>query len=197
MATVAIVYHTQYGHTKVVAEAMLKGVEAAAGVKGVLISTTELPDPGGDRSLGGRWAEVNGADAILFGTPTYMGSASADFKRFMEASSGIWYGQGWAGKLAGGFTNSGSLSGDKLSTLMQLVVFAGQHGMIWVPPGLMPSHNTPGDTRNINRLGSFTGLMTQSDQGPPEQTPPAGDRLSAEMYGAAMAKAALRWVKGK
>lgn len=197
MATVAIVYHSQYGHTKVLAEAMLKGIEATAGAKGVLISTTDLPNPGADRALGGRWAELNAADAILFGTPTYMGSASAEFKRFMEASSGVWYGQGWAGKLAGGFTNSGNLSGDKLNTLLQLVVFAGQHSMIWVPPGQMPSHYTPGDTKHINRLGSFTGLMAQSDQASPEQTPPAGDRLSAEMYGAAMAKAVLRWVKNK
>lgn len=197
MATIAIVYHSQYGHTKVLAEAMLKGVEATAGAKGVLISTTELPNPGADRALGGRWAELNAADAILFGTPTYMGSVSAEFKRFMEASSGIWYGQGWAGKLAGGFTNSGNLSGDKLNTLLQLVVFAGQHSMIWVPPSQMPSHYTPGDTKHINRLGSFLGLMAQSDQASPEQTPPAGDRLSAEMYGASMAKAALRWVKNK
>lgn len=197
MATIAIVYHSQYGHTKVLAEAMLKGVEATAGAKGVLISTTELPNPGADRALGGRWAELNAADAILFGTPTYMGSVSAEFKRFMEASSGIWYGQGWSGKLAGGFTNSGNLSGDKLNTLLQLVVFAGQHSMIWVPPSQMPSHYTPGDTKHINRLGSFLGLMAQSDQASPEQTPPAGDRLSAEMYGASMAKAALRWVKNK
>ncbi len=197
MATIAVVYHSQYGHTKVLAEAMLKGIEATAGAKGVLISTTELPNPGADRSLGGRWAELNAADAVLFGTPTYMGAVSAEFKRFMEASSGIWYGQGWAGKLAGGFTNSGNLSGDKLNTLLQLVVFAGQHSMIWVPPSQMPSHYTPGDTKHINRLGSFLGLMAQSDQASPEQTPPAGDRLSAEMYGASMAKAALRWVKNK
>lgn len=35
-------------------------------------------------------------------------------------------------KITASFTNSHSLSGDKLNYLMQLVVFAAQHGMIWV-----------------------------------------------------------------
>jgi NAD(P)H dehydrogenase (quinone) len=197
MATVAVVYHSQYGHTKALAEAILKGVQSVSGVRGVLISTTELPSPGQDRKLGGRWDELNAADAMLLGSPTYMGAVSADFKRFMEASSALWFTQSWSGKLAGGFTNSGNLSGDKLNTLLQLVVFAGQHSMIWVPPGQMPSHYQPNDTKHINRLGSFLGLMAQSDQAPADQTPPAGDRLTAELYGQQMAQAAVRWLKGK
>ena len=53
-------------------------------------------------------------------------------KEFMEKSSRKWYEQKWKNKITAGFTNSHSLSGDKLNYLMQLVVFAAQHGMIWV-----------------------------------------------------------------
>ncbi|MFV9972394.1 MAG: hypothetical protein AB8V06_05700 [Francisella endosymbiont of Hyalomma asiaticum] len=50
----------------------------------------------------------------------------------MEKSSRKWYEQKWKNKITAGFTNSHSLSGDKLNYLMQLVIFAAQHRMIWV-----------------------------------------------------------------
>ena len=68
----------------------------------------------------GPWAELAAADVIVFGAPTYMGSASAVFKQFMDASSKAWYGDVWKNKLAAGFTNSASWSGDKLNTLQQM-----------------------------------------------------------------------------
>jgi multimeric flavodoxin WrbA len=71
-----------------------------------------------------------------------MGSASAAFKVFMEASSRRWMEQRWADKLAAGFTNSGSWNGDKQNTLVQFVTFAAQHGMLWVPLGQMPGNNS-------------------------------------------------------
>ena len=69
--------------------------------------------------------------AIIMGCPTYMGSPSADMKRFMEASSGRWMEQKWADKLAAGFTNSGSQNGDKQNTLVDIATFRGpaRHGL--------------------------------------------------------------------
>ena len=88
------------------------------------------------------WADLEKADAIIFGSPTYMGSASAPFKAFMDASSKVWAAQGWKDKIAAGFTNSASQSGDKLATLQQLAIFAAQHGMMWVGLGLLPGNNS-------------------------------------------------------
>lgn len=196
MTKVAIVYHSGFGHTKAVAEAVAKGVSSTPGVQVALISVDELPAPNADRSLGGRWGELNDATGIIFGTPTYMGDLSAKFKKFMEDSSGLWYTQAWKDKLAGGFVNSGGLSGDKLNALNSLVIFAGQHSMVWVSTGVMPSIYTK-DGKDLNRLSSFLGVMTQSDSGPPEQTPPTSDRETAERFGSRFAQAALRWTKGK
>lgn len=197
MAKVVIVYHSGFGHTKVVAEAVHRGAGGVAGVEATLIPVSELPPPGADRKLGGRWDELNGADAIIFGCPTYMGSVSAEFKRFMESSSGIWFGQGWKDKLASGFTNSGGMSGDKLNSMIDLVVFAGQHSMIWVSQGFFYDSQTAGDPKGVNRLGSWLGTMTQSDNAPPDVTPPEGDRRSAEMLGKRVAEAAIRWTGGR
>lgn len=196
MTRVAVVYHSGFGHTKAVAEHVAKGASGVAGVSVAVVSVEELPAPGKDRSLGGRWGELAQADAIIFGAPTYMGSASAAFKEFMDRSAGVWFTQGWKDKVAAGFTNSGGLSGDKLSTLTQMAVFAGQHGMVWVSCGVWPS-SMSGDGKGHNRLGSWLGLMTQADNAPADTTPPKEDRETAEAFGKRVAHAAQRWASGK
>ena len=145
----------------------------------------------------GPWAELAAADAIIFGSPTYMGSAAAPMKQFMDASSKTWATQGWKNKIAAGFTVSASWSGDKLSTLNQFAVFAAQHGMIWAGTGIMPgNNNSKGSTNDINRVGSFLGLMAQAnaDEGP-DVAPPQADRKTAELFGARIAEVASRWAK--
>lgn len=193
MSTVAIVYHSGYGHTAVLADHVSKGAKSIGGTRVVLLKADDLAAPDA-----GPWDELEKADAIIFGSPTYMGSASAPFKQFMDASSKVWAAQGWKNKIAAGFTVSGSQSGDKLSTLQQLAVFAAQQSMIWVSTGLMPGNNSSkGSVEDINRLGSFLGLMAQanSDEGP-DVAPPAADRRTAELFGARVAEVAARWAKG-
>lgn len=190
MARIVIVYHSGYGHTAAQAEAVARGARSAAGTAVQLVKVEEA-----DR----HWPDLAAADAIVFGTPTYMGSASAPFKTFMDASSKAWSSQDWKDKLAAGFTNSASQSGDKLSTLQQLAVFAAQHSMVWVGLGLLPGNNSSkGSTDDLNRLGSFLGAMAQSnaDQGP-EQGPTAADLRTAEHLGRRVAETALRWQRGR
>jgi multimeric flavodoxin WrbA len=193
MTTVAIVYHSGFGHTAVVAEHIAKGAASVPGATARIYKADELSSPDA-----GPWAELAAADAIVFGSPTYMGSASAPMKQFMDASSKVWFTRGWKDKIAAGFTNSASWSGDKLSTLEQFAVFAAQHGMIWAGTGMLPGNNvSTGSSEDINRLGSFLGLMTQSngDQGP-DVAPPQSDRRTAEKFGQRIAEVAARWKIG-
>jgi multimeric flavodoxin WrbA len=193
MTNVAVVYHSGYGHTAIVAEHVAKGAASVPGVTARLYRADELLSPDA-----GPWTELAAADAIIFGAPTYMGSASAPMKQFMDASSKVWFTQGWKNKIAAGFTNSASWSGDKLSTLSQFAVFAAQQGMIWTGTGLMPGNNSSaGSPEDINRVGSFLGLMTQAnaDQGP-DVAPPKSDRRTAELFGHRVAEIAVRWKSG-
>ncbi len=186
MRTLAIVYHSGYGHTKVLAEAVLAGARAVPGTTATLIPVEEAD---------AHWATLEAADAILFGAPTYMGSLSAPFKAFMDASSKVWLQQKWKDKLAAGFTNSASQSGDKFNALVQLATFAAQHGMLWVSLGLLPGNNsTQGNPDDLNRLGSYLGAMAQSnaDQGA-DLAPPASDRLTAEHLVRRVAEMAARF----
>lgn len=186
-ARVAVVYHSGYGHTKVLAEAVARGAEGVPGTHVALIPVEEAD---------ARAAEIDAADAVIFGAPTYMGSASAAFKAFMDSTSKQWAARGWKDKLAAGFTNSGSQNGDKLNTLMQIAIFAMQHGMVWVGLDLLPGNNSKtGSTADLNRMGSFIGAMAQSNvDAPPEEAPIESDRRTAEHLGRRVAGLARRLV---
>jgi NAD(P)H dehydrogenase (quinone) len=157
------------------------------------------PDPR-RRSRGRRtrpaWDTLDACDAMIFGSPTYMGSASAAFKAFMEATSQRWMEQRWAMKLAAGFTNSGSQNGDKQNTLMQFVTLAAQHGMLWVNLNQMPGNNsTAGSENDMNRLGASLGAMAQSnvDAGPGCRARRRGPRHRARLRRTRGGLRAKRW----
>ena len=184
MVRLAIVYHSGYGHTARQATSVHDGAASVPGVTAHLIPVSEV-----DR----HWEDLAAADAIVFGAPTYMGSLSAAFKEFMEKSSKVWAAQGWKDKLAAGFTNSASHSGDKLNSLVELVIFASQHGMLWVSLGLLPGNNTSkGSADDLNRLGSYTGAMAQSNADQGADAMRGSDLGTAAHLGRRVAELALR-----
>ena len=188
--SLAVVYHSGYGHTEVVAQAVAEGARTVDGVDVTLIAAADI-----ESADSAALEQLDAADAMIFGAPTYMGSASATFKGFMEATSTRWMEQRWADKLAAGFTNSGSMNGDKQNTLIEFFTFAMQHGMAWVGLAQMPGNNHSGGSENdSNRLGASIGCMTQAnvDQGG-DVAPPESDRETARIFGARVARAALRW----
>ncbi|MEW5424917.1 flavodoxin family protein [Amorphus sp. 3PC139-8] len=148
-----------------------------------------------------RWGDLATVDAIVFGAPTYMGGPSAAFKTFQDATSHAIMAKGflWHDKLAAGFTNSGARSGDKLATLIQMSLFAAQHGMIWIGLDLPPANNSSiGSESDLNRLGFWLGAGAQSnvDEGP-ETAPPASDLATARHLGRRVAEAAIQLARGR
>lgn len=192
MPTVAIVYFSAQGHTHQLAEAV------AAGANGVAGTTVELIRLVGEDIKDGRWkndaaiAKLNLADAIVFGTPTYMGGYSAQMKAFIDGCAGIWFQQLWKDKLAAGFTHSQGLSGDKLNTLNGLYINAMQHGMVWIGLGQLVE-GTGGE--HVNRLSCYSGAMAQTDGNQTAVNP--GDLKTATVLGKRVAEAAARWARGK
>jgi multimeric flavodoxin WrbA len=187
---VAIVYHSGYGHTARQAEAVRRGVEQVPGAVALHLTSDEAQT---------RWNDLEKADAIIFGAPTYMGSASGAFKTFMDATSEVFTSGAWRDKIAAGFTNSASRSGDKLATLLQFAVLAAQLGMHWVSLGLQPGNNTTaGSEADLNRLGFFLGAAAQSnaDQGP-DFAPPDSDLRTAEKLGERVARVAQQMARGR
>ena len=76
MSKTVVVYHSGYGHTQRVAQFVAEGASAQ------LIDI----DANGDLTEA-QWADLDAADAIIMGSPTYMGMASWQFKKFADATS--------------------------------------------------------------------------------------------------------------
>lgn len=195
MSQIAIVYHTVHGHTEVVARCVARGAASVEQVQVALIPL--LPQ---EVNLG-RWkndatlTQLEAADGIILGSPTFMGGLSAVMKAFMETAFQAWTEQKWKDKFGSAFTNSASQSGDKLNSLIHFAVFGAQMGMIWIPVGDPPGNNwSGGSVKDTNRLGSWLGLMSQSngDQGP-DLAPSEGDRRTAERHGQRFARMVCHW----
>jgi NAD(P)H dehydrogenase (quinone) len=190
MPTVSVIYFSGSGHTTKLAEAVQKGAASVAGVKTNLIAIN------GDDINKGRYAndevfaKLDASDAIIFGSPTYMGGPAGQFKTFADATAAKWFGSAWRDKLASGFSVSSSPSGDKFSTLQYFHTLAMQHGMVWVGLGEMPLQ-----PNGINRLGSFSGATAQAGQEAPDVAPNAQDKLTGELLGKRVAEYALKLKK--
>jgi len=129
---IVIVYHSVTGTTAQLAEAV------AAGCRSVTAVDLQLVRIEGDDITQGRYNNsavleaIDQADAVIFGSPTFMGSVSAQFKAFADATAGAnWSGQLWADKVAAGFTVGTGYCGDTLHSLHYLQILAAQHGMLW------------------------------------------------------------------
>ncbi|EPW6910362.1 flavodoxin family protein [Vibrio parahaemolyticus] len=165
MSKIAIIYFSKTDVTGQLARAITAGVEQQ-GIKQqgeceILSHRIE-----GSEIIEGRFVKPNlmdelaECDAIIFGSPTYMGGVAAQFKAFADASSESWYHQKWANKVAAGFTSGGALNGDQSCTLQYLQTFAYQHGMMWV--GLDKISNS--GEQNLNRYGVQGGIVAQGGE---------------------------------
>ncbi|WP_426111075.1 flavodoxin family protein [Pseudomonas sp. DSP3-2-2] len=183
-----IVFHSGYGHTARMAAAVAEG----AGTCAVLVAI----DPEGNIS-DDAWQTLADADAIVFGSPTYMGGPSWQFKKFADASSKPWFGGAWQNKIFGGFTNSASINGDKLNTLEYFFLLSGQHAGIWVGLDIKPANVKASQRDDLNRMGSYIAPMAQTpaDASPEEMS--QGDLDTARLYGARIALIAGQFRSGK
>ena len=184
MPEIVVVYHSGYGHTQRLAQAVAQG----AGASLLAIDADGNLPPGG-------WEQLEAADAIVFGTPTYMGSVSWQFKKFADASSRPWFAQAWKDKLAAGFTNSAGMNGDKQGTLLTLFTLAMQHGMIWVSQGLMPANTRAAKRDDVNYLVSYSGAIAQSPSDAGAEAMSPGDLETARLFGTRIAEIAARFRK--
>jgi len=184
MARVAIVFHSVTGTTKALAEAVAQGVMRISGVTAITLEVHSKDIVEGRYCNDTTLSTLASADAIIFGSPTFMGSVSAQFKAFADATGEIWGDQAWANKMAGGFTIGSSPSGDQLHTMQYLQIFANQHGMLWVG---IDSHGR--DENGIpNRLGAQSGVIAAAKG----EVVDSDDILTAKYLGTRVAELTLK-----
>ncbi len=126
MATILVLYASDYGNTEKMAQAAVAGIESVAGAKAVLKKAEEITAE-----------DLINAAGVLVGTPVHMGSMDWRVKKMIDTvCSGLWMQDKLNGKVAGvfvsgsGYGNAGS--GAELTFLSVLNNFA-ELGMIIVP----------------------------------------------------------------
>ena len=182
MTRIAVVYHSGYGHTQRLAQAVADGANAQ------LIAI----DADGNLPEGG-WEALAAASTIIFGAPTYMGGPSWQFKKFADASSKPWFAQAWKDKLFAGFTNSAATNGDKQVTLDYLFHLAMQHGGLWVGNGMLPANSKAATRNDVNWIGAYSGAMAQSPSDASAGDMAQGDLETGRQFGQRVAAVARRW----
>ncbi len=80
-------------------------------------------------------ADAEWADAIIFGTPTRFGNASAELKAYIDSLGGLWFQGKLNGKAGSAFGSSSTPHGGNESTLISLYNPMAHLGLIIVPLG--------------------------------------------------------------
>ncbi|MFU3616296.1 flavodoxin family protein [Pseudomonas paraeruginosa] len=188
MSAIAIVYYSGYGHTARLAEAVREGAQSVPGSR---VSVHAI-DPEGNLSEAS-WQALEEADAIVYGSPTYMGGPAWQFKKFADATAKAWFVQRWKDKVAAGFTNSASVNGDKFATIAYFFTLSQQHGQLWVGTGLLPANSRASGPADVNWSGGFAGVLAISpSDATADEAPRGGDLQTARLLGARVAEVGAR-----
>lgn len=164
MAKVGVIYFSGTGTTARLAESVIEGAkEAGADVLDLPIQPSDISE--------GRWvndeqaAQLDSCHAIIFGSPTYMGSVSGQLKSFFDAMAPRWFTQAWRDKLGAGFSASSLTSGDKSGAFIAMNTFAMQMGMLWVGTGVSFSDglNPNGHYLGVGATASSPDQLTEID----------------------------------
>lgn len=192
MVKVSIVYDSSFkGQTAVLAECVAEGARSVEGAEVILIHVDQVEK---------HWPDLHTSDAIVFGSPTYIGSVSGKFKIFIEQLAGeVWLKRMWKNKFAAGFTISAGRSGDKMNCLTQMIVFASQMAMIWVPQHILGgNYSTAGSEDDLNRMAGYLGVMAQANiDEAADVSPPESDRETARQHGRHVTQVAAQFIAGQ
>lgn len=189
MTMISIIFSSETNHTRRMAEAVLGGCRKEEGVVSELFEILDKDFYGSRWSNDAILSTLDQSDAIIMGSPTYMGTVSTKIKAFMEATVSRYVTAAWDEKLAAGFTVSGGQAGDKFNTLSTMATFAMQQNMIWVGLGC----NKFNQAASINEDGHYygaTGVAQPDDD--PHVKPDQVELDSGRFLGERVARISLR-----
>ncbi|PVU92690.1 hypothetical protein BB561_003674 [Smittium simulii] len=142
---VYVIYYSTYGHVKTLAHKIVEGLKKTDNVD---VHVRQFPETLSDEILSKMYAppkdpdipnatiaDLEDADAILFGFPTRYGTAPAQVKSFWDSTGKLWTSGAMHGKMAGTFFSTASQSGGQESTALTFLPNLIHHGMIYVPLG--------------------------------------------------------------
>jgi NAD(P)H dehydrogenase (quinone) len=142
-AKIHVIFYSMYGHVYRLAEAIAQGAREVAGSEVQLFQVRETLSDEILQKMGAVEARkafaqipiadpnrLADADAIILGTPTRYGSATAQMQAFLDATGSLWTKGALIGKLGSAFTSTASQHGGQETTIMNLATFFFHQGMV-------------------------------------------------------------------
>lgn len=139
MARVLVLYHSTYGHTEAMAEAVAEG---ARSVEGTVVDIKRVPELVPDELARASGYKLDQAapiatvdeladyDAIIIGAGTRFGTAASQMRNFLDQTGGLWFQGKLTGKVGSAFTSTATQHGGQETTLIGLIQTLLHHGML-------------------------------------------------------------------
>lgn len=140
MAEVLVLYYSQGGAVREMAQLIARGIESQAGIKARIRSVPKVssnceatePDipASGDPYV--ELSDLQECIGLALGSPTRFGNMAAAMKYFLDSTVSTWLKGDLIGKPAAVFTSSGSMHGGNEATLLSMMLPLLHHGMVMV-----------------------------------------------------------------
>jgi len=148
-----IAYHSDYGNTKKMAEAIAAGMRVGCSGLSIVLRTT-------DETL---LEDLLNADVIVFGTPVHMGSMAWQMKRLIDRAAKLWMEGALEGKVGGVFATGGGFGGAGGGVEQTMIALHSnflEHGMVVVGfPKSLPGYADGGlQWGPYGRSGNHEGM---------------------------------------
>lgn len=140
MKEILVLYYSQGGSVREMAQLVARGVESVDGVTARIrtvpkvsanCEATEPDIP----ATGAPYAELKDLEeciGLAMGSPTRYGNMAAALKYFLDGTISLWLKGTLIGKPAAVFTSTGSMHGGQETTLMTMMIPLMHHGMVMV-----------------------------------------------------------------
>jgi len=161
-AKIQVIFYSTYGHVWRLAEAVAEGARAVAGSEVQVLQVAETLPADVLEKMGATGAKkafahvpvadprrLAEADAIILGTPTRYGSATAQMRAFLDNTGGLWASGALIGKVGSAFTSTASQHGGQETTLLTLSTFFFHMGMVIA--------GVPYSAQELMNLGEVSG----------------------------------------
>ncbi len=138
MPDVLVLYYTQGGSVRRMAELIAEGIERVPGASARLrtvpkvATTTTIAEPS-IPDAGAPYCELRDLEectGLALGSPTRFGNMAAAMKYFLDGTASLWMSGALVGKPACVFTSAASLHGGQETTLLSMMLPLLHHGML-------------------------------------------------------------------
>ena len=183
----AVIYYSATGGTHKLAEAIAEGARAAGSEVRVLKVKELAPEQAIASNEG--WgnhvretahipeatnADLEWADAIVFGSPTRFGGAASQLRQFIDTTGGLWATGKLADKVGSAFSSAATAHGGQEATILSLLTTFYHWGSIVVTPGFLdPIQFAMGNPYGVS-------FASQNGAVPPDDTALAAARFQGK-----------------